>query len=116
MFLKKDKSCLLLLHSANYFYQNQHLPLPTCSLVCFDPYLYIFAKDCYYGAQTTIYLAVENDRNLVSGEYYRDLKIFPSSKLALSDENNTKLWEKTKEKYQDFLLINVLWQLDLITT
>ncbi len=61
------------------------------------PYLYIFAKDCFYGAQTILYLAVENDRNLVSGEYYRDLKVFPSSKLALSDENNTKLWEKTKE-------------------
>ncbi len=27
-----------------------------------------------------------------------------------------ELWEKTKEKYQDSLLTNVRWLLDLITT
>ena len=61
------------------------------------PFLYLFAKDTFHGAQTIIYLAVEKDKNLVSGEYYRDMKIFPMSKLALSEEKNSKLWEKSKE-------------------
>lgn len=66
-------------------------------LIILYPYFYLFAKDTYFGAQTIVYLATENERNLTSGEYYRDMKIFPMSKLALSEENNTKLWEKSKE-------------------
>ncbi|GFG37269.1 hypothetical protein Cfor_10962 [Coptotermes formosanus] len=58
--------------------------------------LQLFHKDASEGAQTSIYLAVSEDVDSVSGKYFSDCKEARVSKLALDEGLAKKLWEKSE--------------------
>jgi NAD(P)-dependent dehydrogenase (short-subunit alcohol dehydrogenase family) len=76
------------------------------------PIMWIFAKDLYNGAQTSIYVATKTDK---SGEYFQDNKIEEISDLAKSEKISKDLWDwshkeclKHSEYYQSFIEKNQL--------
>lgn len=58
--------------------------------------LRLFHKDAREGAQTSIYLAVSEDVDGVTGKYFSDCKEASISKLALDEGLAKKLWEKSE--------------------
>ena len=61
----------------------------------------IFLKNCWEGAQTTIFCAIDETLDGITGRYYADCQ---ESKLlnpkAENDELAKKLWEKSAEIVQ----------------
>ena len=68
--------------------------LPPMQSIIFRVLGFLFVKTVKQGAQTTIYCAVSEDMEGVSGKYLADCRIQPS-KGALADnaELEEKLWE-----------------------
>ncbi|PNF15558.1 Retinol dehydrogenase 11 [Cryptotermes secundus] len=59
-------------------------------------FLLLFCKDVHEGAQTSIFLAVSEDVEGVSGKYFTDCKDASASKSALDEGLAKKLWEKSE--------------------
>jgi NAD(P)-dependent dehydrogenase (short-subunit alcohol dehydrogenase family) len=59
-------------------------------------FLRLFFKDVREGAQTSIYLAVSEDVEGVSGKYFIDCKEAGASKSTLDEGLAKKLWEKSE--------------------
>lgn len=57
------------------------------------PVIYFFLKDCESGAQTSIYLAVSEDVQGTSGEYFVDCESVWTSRSARDEEKARKLWQ-----------------------
>jgi len=57
--------------------------------------LLFFYKSAVEGAQTSIYAAVSEDLENVSGQYFSDCAIASSSTLAQDAKNARDLWEKS---------------------
>ncbi|XP_069675743.1 retinol dehydrogenase 14-like isoform X2 [Periplaneta americana] len=58
--------------------------------------LKVFCKDAVEGAQTTIYLAVSEEVEGVTGKYFVDCKEKQPRRLALNEGIAKKLWEKSE--------------------
>ncbi len=56
-----------------------------------------FFKTPQEGASTTVYLAVSDEVEGVTGKYYCDKKAIPSSKLSYDQELAKKLWEVSEK-------------------
>ncbi|KAG8174234.1 hypothetical protein JTE90_016585 [Oedothorax gibbosus] len=59
--------------------------------------VYLFEKNAREGAQTTIYLAVADEVQNVSGKYFADCKRVWVSPFAKNEEKATKLWEVSEK-------------------
>ncbi|PSN38582.1 Retinol dehydrogenase 14 [Blattella germanica] len=59
-------------------------------------FLRIFAKNARDGAQTSIYLAVSEEVEGVTGKYFADCKVATVSSKAKDDGLAKKLWEKSE--------------------
>lgn len=63
----------------------------------FYPITWIFMKSPVEGAQTTIYLAVDESLNNTSGKYYSDCKEKKPTARALNDDDAARLWKWSEE-------------------
>ena len=62
------------------------------------PAIFLFLKTPWQGAQTTIYCAVDEAVEGVSGKYFKDCKVAPpSTKAAVDDEMAERLWDVSTE-------------------
>lgn len=57
-----------------------------------------FIRSTDKGAETSIFLASQNEINFAHGKYFKDKKVIQPTNKFITSENNTKLWELT-EKY-----------------
>lgn len=57
------------------------------------PIAYVSFKTPWEGAQTTIYCAVDETLEGVSGKYFADCKVSSSSKASLDDDMAERLWK-----------------------
>ena len=60
----------------------------------FAPFLYLISKTSYYGAQTSIFCAV--DPNIVGGKYYHNFEAIKPFPLSEDEDLGKALWEKTE--------------------
>ncbi|XP_054710865.1 retinol dehydrogenase 13-like [Uloborus diversus] len=61
------------------------------------PIVYPFLKTAKSGAQTTIHLAVSDEVENISGEYFVDCEKYWTSRSAKDDEKARKLWELSEK-------------------
>ena len=61
------------------------------------PLFFIFCKNSWQGAQTTLYLTLESNEKLEGGEYYKDCKRADSSDFSTNMENARRLWKVSEE-------------------
>jgi hypothetical protein len=59
--------------------------------------MYVFFKTAWEGAQTTLYLALEDENNLQKGEYYKDCKRCPTSQFSTNMHNADRLWRLSED-------------------
>ena len=57
----------------------------------------VFLKSPWEGAQTTIYCAVDESLEGISGKYFSDCKVTSSSKASLDDDMAEHLWQVSTE-------------------
>ena len=62
------------------------------------PIFYLLSKTPTQGAQTTIYCAVSEECEGITGKYWSDCAIKEPHQRALDDENCKKLWDYSAEK------------------
>lgn len=71
----------------------------------FKIFFYFFTKDIVYGAQTTLYLAYSENKNLVNGGYYSDLKYEKYNTKAKDEKLKNEMINETlkilKSKYKE---------------
>ncbi|KAJ9593191.1 hypothetical protein L9F63_015258 [Diploptera punctata] len=61
------------------------------------PIIRLYFKDCVEGAQTSVYLAVSEEVEGVTGKYFSDCKETKPSKDALDEGLAKKVWERSEE-------------------
>ncbi|EDV20437.1 uncharacterized protein TRIADDRAFT_32037 [Trichoplax adhaerens] len=61
------------------------------------PIAFIFFKSSYEGAQTTIHLAVSEEVERITGQYFVDCQIKKLQDHALDEEAGNKLWDISEE-------------------
>jgi len=61
------------------------------------PLGWYFTKDANQGAQTTLYLALEDQEKLEGGEYYADCKVAKMNPEARKEEFGKRLWEVSEK-------------------
>lgn len=67
---------------------------------------WLMTKSAQQGAQTTLHLVYEDDKNLKKGEYYADCKVAFSTEISKDMEAAQKLWKISEETWR----VNfVLW-------
>nr|CAD7449058.1 unnamed protein product [Timema bartmani] len=71
--------------------------MPALMLAVTNFFMGIFAKDAVEGAQTTIYLAVSEEVEGLTGKYFADCKEVTPSAAARDEGLAKKLWEKSEE-------------------
>ena len=67
------------------------------------PLIWLVFKTPEQGAQTTIYCAVDETLNNVSGRYYSDCKEKPMKPQASNEGDAAKLWKVSEELTKKFL-------------
>ena len=79
--------------------------LDTLFILIFRNILYLFTKDVVHGAQTTLFLSYSDNKDLVNGGYYNNLRIEKYIPLAkdekLRDEMVTETLNIIKGKHQE---------------
>lgn len=69
---------------------------PMLKFFIVDPFMKLFGRTNYQGAQTTVYLATKKDN--ISGKYYDNLKIAKPSDLSQDLKISKELWEFSEKE------------------
>ena len=73
--------------------------------VIFRPIFFLIAKDAIHGAQTTLFLAYSDNRDLVNGGYYNNLKIEKYTPIGRDEKLRNEMVNETlnilKTKYKE---------------
>nr|XP_034824239.1 retinol dehydrogenase 11-like [Maniola hyperantus] len=56
---------------------------------------FMFSKTPWEGAQTALYVALDKEAGMLSGQYFRNCKLSRAKKAAYNDETAKKLWEES---------------------
>ena len=76
-------------------------------VICFifKIFFYLFAKDVIHGAQTTLFLSYSDNKDLVNGGYYNNLKIEKYTPIAKDEKLKGEMVNETlnilKQKYKE---------------
>ena len=65
------------------------------------PIMYYLTKNVHYGAQTTVYCALEEAAKLEAGGYYKECSEFKLAAKATNEEDNKKLFDRICSKIEE---------------
>jgi len=61
------------------------------------PLFWLFSKNCWQGAQTSIYGVMEDKDKLQNGGHYADCKLSVPGTFAMDPSNRQRLWESSEQ-------------------
>ena len=86
-------------------FRFKNLLLQILFILIFRNILYFFTKDVVHGAQTTLFLSYSDNKDLVNGGYYNNLKIEKYTPLAQNEKIRNEMVNETlnilKSKYKE---------------